>query len=397
MAQTSASAPNNSKGGPNHSQDGAKVNYFDSMAAKNAASSGTSASGITGSTPGGSSSGDGGSANPFSGGSKQVGGSSSGFLDSRSSSNPAFNAAVWGDGAPRSALVQQAMGNSLDSNSQGTFQNVAAFTGDQNKVAFWKDLLDFKVSDDIVKALATRDITVQKIEDAKGDLNIDMYTVQIDKFPKLPGTNAPATPEEFLFYARTNLNKLIDTNVSKFYPLKADLDDAKWNSKTPVGAVVRIDIPFFRIPAGRDTMMGSWNSMSIGDNAAVVCSESDSRHWRLSTVQTPFSVTGRHPVSGTREWSIKPSSGGQNPSWIFYTRGVDRTTGMPETLLQDTAYAGGRKLWLSLQAGTESFVKSNGGDGKAMPSFQTVVTWPGSYWNILNRAYSSPGFNSVML
>jgi hypothetical protein len=396
MAQMSASASNNSKGGQNHSQDGAKVNYFDSMAAKNGVSSGNNAPGLNGSTSGNPSSGGRTSVNPFPTGSKQVGGSS-GFLDSGSSSNPAFNAAVWSDGAPRSALFQQAMENSLNPSTQATFQNVAAFTGDENKVALWKDLLNFKVSDDIVKSLAARDITVQKIEDAMGDLNIDMYTVQIDKFPRLPGTTAPATPEEFLYYARTNLNKLIDTNISEFYPLKPDLDDEKWMSKSPVGAVIRIDIPFFRIPAGQDTMMGSWDSISVGDNAAVVCSESDANHWRLSTLQTPFNVTGRHPVSGTREWGIKPSSGGQNPSWIFYTRGVDRTTGMPETLLQDTAFAGGRKLWLSLQAGTEKFVKANGGEGKAIPSFQTVVTWPGSYWNTLNQVYSSPGFNSVML
>jgi hypothetical protein len=62
---------------------------------------------------------------------------------------------------------------------------------------------------------------------------------------------------------------------------------------------------------------------------------------------------------------------------------------MPETLLQDVAFGGGRKLWLSLQAVTEKFVKDNGGEAKTILSYQEVVTWPGSYWDTLVKAYSS--------
>lgn len=98
-----------------------------------------------------------------------------------------------------------------------------------------------------------------------------------------------------------------------------------------------MDIPLFRAPTSWNTILGSWTKKSVGDNAAVAYSESDNTHWRFSTLSTPFSVTGNHPVSGAREWGIKQSGS----SWVFYTRGADRTTGIPKTLLQDVAFGGG--------------------------------------------------------
>jgi hypothetical protein len=183
------------------------------------------------------------------------------------------------------------MADSSDPITGASFQRVAAFSGDQSKVVAWKDLITFKVSDSIIKDLATRNIKVQNIEDAIGDLNIDLYQIQIDKFPKLPGASAPATPEEFLYFAGTNLNTLVDTKISTFYPLDASLDDVKWKSHSPIGAVIRIDIPIFRAPTSGDNILGPWTGKSIGDNAAVVCSESDGTHWRLSTLSIGYSVS----------------------------------------------------------------------------------------------------------
>ena len=89
-------------GGGNHSQDGAKINYFDKM---------------KGSAPAGGASGAGGAAAPpppppgSSSGSNGGGGSAGGGAQGSGgwSQNPAMLAATWGDGEPRSNLIQRAM------------------------------------------------------------------------------------------------------------------------------------------------------------------------------------------------------------------------------------------------------------------------------------------------
>lgn len=277
--------------------------------------------------------------------------------------------------------------SSGDGGGQSMFQN-AAYTGDQALVKFWSDLLNFQVPDAVVKALAARDIKVQKYDDAMGDLNVDLYQVQITKMPTLPGGTGPATAEDFLFYVRTHIDEFVDTNVSNFYPLDSSLDKATWESKSPVGAVIRIDIPVIQV-----------SSMTVGDNAAVVCSESDATHWRFTTVETPFWQTGSHPVTGTREFGVKalpsnatptsqPGGAGATGGWIFYTRGADRTTGAGETFLQDVSFAGGKKLWLSLRAGMKKWIKDHRGEAEeVIPEHQKVVTWPGSYWDNMDKAY----------
>lgn len=388
MARLAQGLSNNSKGGENHSLDGAKINYFDSQ--QKAGAAGTTADGATAAAAGGT------------GAAGHGGGSSIRPFD-LSSSNPAFNAAVWGDGAPRSAILQRAMDmSSGESGSQPVFQNVA-YTGDQALVKFWSDLLSFQVPDSVVKALAVRDIEVQKYDDAMGDLNVDLYQVEITKMPTLPGNTASATAEEFLFYVRTHIDEFIDTKLSNFYPLDNSLDKATWESKSPVGAVIRIDIPLMRT-LGLDTPFGRF----ISDNAAVVCSESDATHWRFTTVSTPYRQTGSHPVTGTREFGLKalpknatptgqPGGAGAAGGWVFYTRGADRTTGAGESILQDVSFEGGKQLWLSLRAGMKKWIKDHDGEAdEVIPEYQKVVTWPGSYWDAMDRAYRSgnmyPGF-----
>lgn len=403
LAQMAMSMPSASKGGLNHSQDGAKVNYFDSQAK-------LGASGLTGS-PGDATRGVGAgiSPGPTSGLIRGSGGGTGApSAGSAASLNPAFNAAVWGDGAPRSALLQRALDmTSADGPQPPAFENIA-YTGDPAQVKGWEDLLEFQVPDVVVNAMAARDIKVQKFDDALGDLTVDLFEVRISKLPVLPGETAPATAEDFLFYMRTHLNddRFIDTGVADFYVLDAAMDKATWESRNPVGAVIGINIPFWKSlkMSAMDTPLGTVELKSIGDNAAVVCSGADGAHWRFTTVTTPFRQTGTHPVTGSRDFGIKPlpsnsSSGGsseegsQAAAWTFYTRGSSRPTGPFETILQNITFSGERKLWTSLQERTAKFINTHSGAAEAVvPPLQRVVKWPGSVWNTLEKGLKGKQF-----
>ncbi|GFN30044.1 hypothetical protein [Paenibacillus xylaniclasticus] len=81
-------------GGSNHSQDGAKINYFDKTQGQNGAASG------------GASGGGGGAVAPVSGGGSSSGGTPAGG-GAGYSQNPAALAATWGDSQSRSGVVSQ--------------------------------------------------------------------------------------------------------------------------------------------------------------------------------------------------------------------------------------------------------------------------------------------------
>ena len=214
----------------------------------------------------------------------------------------------------------------------------------------WMDLITFKTPLGIVHSMAPRSITVQKIEDAGSDMtNLDYFPVKIDAWPTVDGTKLEG--EAFLTHVRRNFNNLIDPSMSSFWPLEANPDGTIWNSGNPLGAVLGITI--------------------FPDNGAVVCGEIDGRHWRFVTVRTPFRQTGSHPVSGTREFGLRRTAEGG----IFYTRGVDRTTELPESLLSGIAFDAGAKLWRSLQAKVTEFINTHGGRASPLPVIKKTVEW----------------------
>lgn len=93
-------------GGGNHSQDGAKINYFDKTKGQSPAapSSGGGDGAIAPVGGGGSSSDGGGDANSGGASTNSADGEAAGW-----SQNPGILAATWGDGQPRSSLIQKAM------------------------------------------------------------------------------------------------------------------------------------------------------------------------------------------------------------------------------------------------------------------------------------------------
>ena len=200
----------------------------------------------------------------------------------------------------------------------------------------WADLFNWSVPDWIPGYLAGRDMSVQRIADAVGALNLDRYEVRITSVP------AGYTDLSLLEYVRTHLNDFLDTDNSEFIPYTTGDDDVKWTSVSPVGTAFKIDI--------------------IGpDNAAVVASLVEDHRWRFTTIRTPWS--GEHPVSGHREFGVRTDADG---AVVVYTRGADRATdGLGESIV----FFGADRLWKSFQRKFADWVNANGGSASAPEPF----------------------------
>jgi V8-like Glu-specific endopeptidase len=200
----------------------------------------------------------------------------------------------------------------------------------------WADLFNWSVPDWIPGYLAGRDMSVQRIADAVGALNLDRYEVRITSVP------SGYTDVTLLEYVRTHLNDFLDTDNSEFIPYASGDDDVKWTSASPVGTVFKIDI--------------------IGpDNAAVVTSLVEDHRWRFTTVHTPWS--GDHPVSGHREFGVRSEANG---AVVVYTRGADRATdGLGESIV----FFGADRLWKSFQSKLVDWVSAHGGSASAPEPF----------------------------
>jgi len=200
----------------------------------------------------------------------------------------------------------------------------------------WADLFNWSVPDWIPGYLAGRNMSVQRIAGAAGALNLDRYEIRIATLP------AGWTDQSLLETVRLNINDFLDTDNSEFIPYTPGDDDLKWASATPVGTVFKIDI--------------------VGpDNAAVVCSLSEARRWRFTTIRTEWS--GDHPVSGHREFGVRTDADG---AVVIYTRGADRAT---DGLGESIAFFGADHLWRSFQRKVVDFVNAHGGSARAATPF----------------------------
>ncbi|HEY5712486.1 MAG TPA: trypsin-like peptidase domain-containing protein [Allosphingosinicella sp.] len=198
----------------------------------------------------------------------------------------------------------------------------------------WADLYNFQVPASVVSAIQARGMSVQRIADAHGELNLDRYEIVVDTPP--PGMDGAELLKRFLH----NINGFVDTDNTEFNPY-GPADAAQIVSANPVGAVFNLNI--------------------IGpDNAAVVVSQANASHFRVSTVNTPD--TGDHPVSGHREWGHSMRDG----KIILYTRGADRATG---SIATSVVFAGADHLWRSFQRKMVEYINANGGSAHAPAPF----------------------------
>lgn len=189
--------------------------------------------------------------------------------------------------------------------------------------------------------------SVQKIDDAYSTVvNMDYFSVRVNTLPIVNGQRL--TAPQFLHYIRVKLNEFTDGSKT-FSPYNAyGIDDrAQWNSISPKGSIIAINIPG-------------------PDNGSVITSYSSNEKWTFTTIYEPIYKT--HPVSGNRDFGYTENTDG---TYTFYTRGVDRLTSLDASLLQEIPdffikgagipFAKADQLWSSFQNGIKSFTDTHQG------------------------------------
>lgn len=225
--------------------------------------------------------------------------------------------------------------------------------------ADWKDLLNMLPAEPpltaarVAAGLPTTNFTVQKIEAASSTkTNMDRYSVKVTKLP----TNT--TAQKLFNDMRPKLNDFFDHAASTIAG-HTPADDAKWtvSGKAPFGVIM-----LFKIP-----VLGP-----IGEQAAVITSLAEDARWIFTPVKIGFACPGEHPVSGNREFGWKAVGG----AYEFYTRAVDRTTGICLGMGgEETTYNGGDTLWRSWQTKLVAYVTQNGGQAVAGAPVIHRPTW----------------------
>ncbi|MBD0377347.1 MAG: hypothetical protein ICV51_17180, partial [Flavisolibacter sp.] len=234
-----------------------------------------------------------------------------------------------------------------------------------SKLDDWAYLLKFKVPDTMVAKLKARNMSVQYVhnESYSNDLNIDFYRLRIDKYPTVNGVQLNA--QSMIKYIRLNINKLVDTSYCDFNPLNSTIDLPIWLSDDPTGAVLKLDI-------------------KGPDNASVVVSFAQPHGWRFTTVTTPD--TGRHPVSGHREFFIAkdPATGGT----YFVIKGLDMmSTGLAGLGFPIGGWWGFRQadfLWKSMREKVMAFINLNGGRARQDITYSERIEWRYVYYRYKN-------------
>ncbi|MEM7713375.1 MAG: hypothetical protein AAF349_07315 [Cyanobacteria bacterium P01_A01_bin.68] len=221
--------------------------------------------------------------------------------------------------------------------------NNVCFSNEKN----WKSLISFRPSSNIQRKLKNKGWYVHPIENAKGQINLDYYPVKISRLPQRQ------SPDELLRYIRLNLNKFINQKLANFEPYNQSYL-RQWKSQNPLSSVIHIDI-FLK-------------SLNV-DDGSVIVSASNNRSWIFSTIWTNSDF--RHPVSGNRKFGFIR----KNNSYIFYTKGADRTTTLLDSIASTQVFGGGEALWTSFQQSLVKFVNQQGGSAEIVPAISKRCDW----------------------
>ena len=202
----------------------------------------------------------------------------------------------------------------------------------------WNKLLDHRPDPDLTK------YRIQDLDSAHGKLNLDYYSVHIDKLPTVDSKTFQ-DGKEFLKYVREHIDDFTG-DLANFEPYDEKQDGEKWRSDNPKGANIHIDL-------GK----GFRNL----DDGAVVVSDVTDHSWTFTTIDTPLDLSGadwEHPVSGNREFGINERADG---TYDFYTRGADRPTGFIDWLLQGHIFDKADELWRNVFRNLADFINKHGG------------------------------------
>src|ERR1051325_1288829 len=202
----------------------------------------------------------------------------------------------------------------------------------------WANLINFRPSTKVQEDFIGRGpgYLFHNLEGASDpNLNLDLYTLKISTFPTLDGNpHHRLTPREFAKEVRNRFVTLFNSSLIKLLEIslvdpaffgsaptliavswkrfsevelkgETTADQKKWESDEPVGAVMRF-------------LFGEKASVIVSD---FTFNDTPPFSWTFSTVRTPDS--GRHPVSGCRQFGIRQNS---DQSYSFFTKAAERST-----------------------------------------------------------------------
>jgi hypothetical protein len=233
----------------------------------------------------------------------------------------------------------------------------------------WEGLISFRPPHEVQRATVRTgpDWTIQRIEKAYGDINLDYYSVSIARLPA--GFSAP---EALLSHIRVKLADFLDKEACEFTPYDEQVNGPKWRGPDPLSAVMHFNMTSLPLEVPANFEDGS-----------VICSEIDANHWIFSTLWTPDDLD--HPVSGNRLFGVSRTDQG----WEVFTRGADRISTWgnwtSNWVISDLVFRGGHRCWTSFQRRVREFVQSHDG-GAALG-----VTSSHRYrWSDVEAAYYHP-------
>jgi len=235
----------------------------------------------------------------------------------------------------------------------------------------WKELGTLRPADSMIhgffgSTLGT--ISYQKITEGYGDVNLDLYEVEITT----PPTTQASGKELFEFWrrdlAKGDDTQMVDINQCSFKAFD-DGEGTRWGSDNPLTTYITIHLA---------RLISSITSFSF-DDGSVMCTEfasnDDGGHWIFSVIESIRD--GGHPVSGNRRFGWYPRDG----KIIFYTKGVDRVT----TWMDRIASAAGQVFenadltWISMQDKLVAYVNANGGSARKLDRISVRCPWD-SIW-----------------
>lgn len=236
---------------------------------------------------------------------------------------------------------------------------------DLREVPHWKTVLSFRPPAVVQKRVRARgkDWAVHRLEDAVGDVNLDIYSVIVSKLPSKGGKVMEAA--EIVEHVRRNLNDFVDQSVAKFQPF--DEDERKlWESDDPTGAILLVDMEIFGV--------------ANPDSGCVVTTRRTRNEWIFSTIRSgsvlqafgPPAVA--HPVSGNRAFGVYKAQSGD---FVFYNVAADRPTRSFDNVAEFLGVlpAQQKKLWKAFQEKVAVFINSNGGAAKPGRSDAVSYNW----------------------
>ncbi|MBI3928499.1 MAG: hypothetical protein HY319_23355 [Armatimonadetes bacterium] len=244
-------------------------------------------------------------------------------------------------------LSQEMNGGVVTDDESRQIQRMAALTNPEHA-----RMLDDTVSPDVQRSLEANNLTQQRIQDGGGTLNMDEYSVTVDRMP--PGV----TPEQFLDRMARNPNAV--ANNGTFDTMATFERRGDPNRDPRPGDVYDIN------------MGNPWGGEGL-DNGTVILRDRRPDRFTLSTVtDNNFTGEGEHPIYGNREFGYRTNEDG---SVTFYTRAADRRTdGYGNIPGVNTGVEYGQdRTWRNFVQGVGDEINREG--GQTRPNSITAQSW----------------------